>query len=305
MFNYQENLPDYLRTLALSGLEDVLQAVAVSRSTGRDGREIHIYKLGDPASDCLILRPPIGISFLLVARLARALSQRFYVMIWESRGCPDVNGPLTDSDIELETQAADLEAILQREDIQRFHFVGWCQAAQLAVQTLCRAKATPQTLALVAPAGLGCAVLASDFEKNALPIYLQIEQNGVEYAGKLRKILDKFGDQPLTESNMAEKLSLLHLVSPEATYRFSRYMKAYKNNQQNVKALLDSALSEKHTCIIHSRDDNYSHYSESVQLSKRYPSVRLKVLPAGGHLLLFYQPQQVADIIFQFIETTP
>ncbi len=57
--------------------------------------------------------------------------------------------------------------------------------------------------------------------------------------------------------------------------------------------------------IIHSRDDNYSNYSESAQLSKRYPSVRLEVLPAGGHLLLFYQPQQVADIIFQFIETTP
>jgi hypothetical protein len=60
-----------------------------------------LYGFGRLTAPILVMLPPAGMSFLLVSRLALALSADFQVIRWESRGCPDTVVPLTDGGSEL------------------------------------------------------------------------------------------------------------------------------------------------------------------------------------------------------------
>lgn len=155
----------------------------------------------------------------------------------------------------------------------------------------------------LAPAGLGFSLVTSEFERCALPIYLQIEAQGKELGEKLAKILDKYKDQPLSEENASEKITTLHLNDTELTYRFSKYMKAYEDNKVIAKKFVSSVLELHNVMIVHSKDDTYSHFSESVQLDKQFDNVRLELQRTGGHLQLFKDAELLAKIVSDYIES--
>ena len=50
-----------------------------------------------------------------------------------------------------------------------------------------------------------------------------------------------------------------------------------------------------------SRDDAFSHYSESVQLARAVPGVELKLLQDGGPLMMFNEAGRIADQIREFV----
>jgi hypothetical protein len=283
-------------------LANELELVRVAKHTAIDGEKVNLYKLGNPASEKLVILPPYGISYVLVSKLARALSERFYVLSWESKGCPDNAVAMSTDDLQLDTQSANFENIIKQEGFEDFHFVGWCQASQLLVHTLAKTELKPRTISWVAPAGLGCSLVSSEFERCALPVYLEIERQGVVQAEKLARILDKYRDEPITDDIAAEKLTMLHLSDAEMTHRFSKYMKAYEDNKTIAKDLLDTVLNMHKALVIHCKDDTYSHYSEAVQLDKQYQSIELSLLPKGGHLQLFNDPDVLVKLIHEYID---
>lgn len=292
----------YLRGLNSSGMQAELAATTISTFDCGDGRETYLYEYGSIAAPTLILLPPTGMSYLLVSRLALALSNEFHVLSWESRGCPNIDGPMDRHDTEMEFQAAEFASIVAAQGIHEFHFVGWCQAAQKAVLA-CQSNPAlkPLSFSFIAPAGLGYSVVVSEFERCALPIYLQIAGRDVAYADKMSQILDTSARQSSSEEQLPERLSLLHLSSPEATFRFARYMKAFADSKPLIKPLVDGVLNHVPTQLIHCKDDKFSHYSESVQLSREHPLARLELFPTGGHLFMFKQPDVVADVIRRFL----
>jgi pimeloyl-ACP methyl ester carboxylesterase len=223
------------------------------------------------------------------------------VWIWESRGSPNGDIPAVDADLELATQARDFAAIVERLGIADFHFVGWCQAAQLAVYTAATRAVRPRSMSFIAPAGFGYSLLKSEFERCALPVYLEIARQGVAAAEKLGRILDKYRDAPPTPTLAGDRLTLLHLADPEATYVFSKYMRAYEENKAVVTDLASGVLDRIPTQTIHCKDDTYSHFSESVQLTKRHPSVQLSLLPRGGHLQVFDEAEAYGDLVVRLI----
>lgn len=296
------NLPNYFQQLDLGFLKQTLSQVKSSTYLTSDKQKMRLFKFGDPSLEKLVLLPPYGMSFLLVCKLAACLSKHFYVLSWESKGCPDACVEMIQDDLKLSTQSRIFLDILQQEQFDKFHFVGWCQAAQLLIYTMFNSVLTPKTLSWIAPAGLGFSLLESEFERCALPIYLQIEQEGIEYAKKLAVVLDKYRDKKLTEDIAAEKLTMMHLSNVEMTYRFSNYMRSYESNKSIVKQHVQGVLKQKKVFIIHCKDDTYSHYSEAVQLEKQYRDhIQLCLLSEGGHLQLFNQAHQVADILFDYI----
>ncbi|HWW71574.1 MAG TPA: alpha/beta fold hydrolase [Duganella sp.] len=296
------NHPDYLRAASLGFVADELASVRCASVLDERGRRIVLYQHGAPSLPKLVLLPPYGVSYVLLARLAALLAERFHVLSWESPGCPDNAAPVDESDLGLDWQSALLRRIVAGQGYTDFHFVGWCQAAQLAVHAVSTGAMAPATMTWIAPAGLGCAMVQSDFDRCALPIYLDIERGGAALAAKLAVMLDKHRSAPFSPANAAEKLTMLHLADPALTHTFSRYMGAYARNQAGVHSMLASALATCPTLAIHCKDDTYSHFSESVQLAKRSPNVALKLLPKGGHLQLFNDPATLAPLITQFID---
>lgn len=291
--------PGYLDGLDLSLMGDALQGARVSRLAGD---AVPVYEFGDPAADKLVLLPPYGVTFLLVARLAHELARRFHVLTWESAGCPDTEPAFAPEQLELATQADQMRAALLRRGIQRYHFVGWCQAAQLSVKLLETGGPAPRSLSWIAPAGLGQALLQSEFDRCALPIYEEIAGRGLAHAAMLSGILDKYRNEPLSAGIAGEKLSMLHLAAPATTLRFAHYMRRYASNAGEVRGLLPAVLGDCPLLLVHCKDDSFSHYSESVQLSRMVPAATLRLLDHGGHLQVFNAAGVVAPLIVSFID---
>lgn len=295
-------LPDYLervdRVFVSADLEEV-RCFAVATS---DGRTITVYEYGrEVGGEPIVLLPPYGMPFLLVARLARMLAERHRVVIWESQGSPDTSVVASDDDFDLAHQAAEFAQVLEALGLGEVHFVGWCQAAQIASYAVAHDLTALRSMSWVAPAGFGYSLLPSEFDRCALPIYLEIERQGLACAEKFRRVLDKHAVAPTTEAIIAEKLTMLHLADARATHVFSRYMKAYEVNKIVAKGTLSAAVERVRTLAMHSRDDTFSHFSESVQIAKKHPSVRLQLLDNGGHLQVFNTPRAIADHILGFV----
>ncbi|WP_437677695.1 alpha/beta fold hydrolase [Sorangium sp. So ce131] len=297
-------MPSYLSQLDPAALKAELADVQFSTCLSAEGRRTALYRLGCNNGPKVVLLPPYGVTFLLVARLARALSKNFQVLIWESKGCPNADIPMVDADLELTAQSSDFRDIVEQEAFEDFHFVGWCQAAQLVAHAFSYARIKPKTMSFIAPAGFGYSLVKSEFDRCALPIYLEIARQGVSGAEKLARILDKYRDVPPSKVLEGDRLTMLHLSDPHATYVFSKYMRSYEHNKTTVNRLLSDVLSAVPAQTIHCKDDTYSHFSESVQLSKKHPSVQLRLLPQGGHLQVFNEPETQADIVSSFIRSS-
>jgi hypothetical protein len=293
--------PEYINNINFPLLMNALDAVEVVKHKTNSGSEITLFKYGNPLMEKMVLLPPYGVSYLLLSKIVKALSEKFYVLSWESKGCPDHSVAIENADFSLPSQLDYFMNILNQENFTPFHFVGWCQAAQFLVYAMAKSNIEPQTVSWIAPAGLGCALVKSEFERCALPIYLQIAREGISCAEKLAQMLNKHKEQPYDERIVAEKLAMFHLNSPDLTYRFSQYMKAYENNKLMVKPLLGDVFSKKKVLILHCKDDTYSHFSESVQLNKRYDNVSLQLFPTGGHLQLFNDPTLLSNSIIDWI----
>jgi hypothetical protein len=212
--------------------------------------------------------------------------------------------PICDTALELASESRHFSEVIKQAGFKEFHFVGWCQAAQFAVHATGNGYVRPRTMSWIAPAGLGYSLVKSEFERCALPIYLDIERNGVSRAEKLRAILNKHRDKPAMEAIAAEKLTMLHLSDPQATYAFSRYMRAYEDNKVVAKQFVSSALGLVATQAIHCRDDTFTHFSESIELTKHHPSLALRLIERGGHLQVFNEPFTLAELVVDFIDAS-
>jgi pimeloyl-ACP methyl ester carboxylesterase len=296
------SLPDYVervdRAFVSLELEDV-RCLSVATS---DGGLTTLYEYGTEAGESIVLLPPYGMTFILVARLARLLAKRHHVVIWESKGSPDASATVSDADFGLSSQAARFARIIEARRLHEVHFVGWCQAAQIASYAVSHGLVRAKSMSWIAPAGFGYSLLPSEFDRCALPVYLEIERQGLDYAEKFRRVLDKHALAPATEAIVAEKLTMLHLADAQATHVFSRYMRAYEENKAVAKNTLPAAVDSVPTLAMHSRDDTFSHFSESVQIAKKHPSVRLQLLESGGHLQVFNSPTAIVAHILGFID---
>jgi len=296
------NLPPYVERIAARSVKNMLAAIRTSVYVDEDGRKRKLFRLGEPHLPQVILLPPYGITFLLLMPLAELLSRHFNVVIWESPGCPDSDCPPLERDFTLASQASEFAAILQQLRIKEFHFIGWCQAAQLAAYAIVEQGLRLSTLSWIAPGGFGHALIRSEFERCALPIYMEIERQGVEQARKLALLLDKYCGAAIGEDVSGERLTMLHLADSAATQIFSKYMRCFETNKPTVKALLPRALASGiPTQIVHCRDDTYSHYSESVEIARAHPHVALKLMEKGGHLQIFNNPATIAELLVRFI----
>jgi pimeloyl-ACP methyl ester carboxylesterase len=296
-------LPAYFRRIDSRALDGLIGRVRVSAMPGA-ARARRVFLLGAEDAPTVVLLPPYGMTCLLLMPLAARLATRYRVLMWESAGCPDGECPVRDADFTLEFQAQEFRTTVAQFAPEEYHVVGWCQAAQLVAHAIARGGARPASISWIAPGGFGHAALKSEFERCALPIYLEIERQGVDEARKLGAILDKYRGLAIEPGFAGERLTMLHLADPEATHVFSRYMKCFRDNIPVSHELLPAALSVRvPTLIIHARDDTYSHYSESVEIAKMSSQVRLELLARGGHLMLFDEPATPASLVLDFLDS--
>ncbi len=296
-------LPGYMKSIDVSMFMDEFGIVEHSCYPSNENGKIDLYKIGDPEKEKVVFIPPYGMPSLLMLKLAKELASRFYILCWESRGVPNHLMGVSDEDICIDVQASDFVSIVKAENFNGAHIVGWCQAAQLIVYLLGKELITTKSLCCIAPAGLGESLVQSEYDRCALPVYLEIEKKGIDYAERFMGMLDKYREEDFRPEIAVEKYSVLHLSSAESTYIFSKYMRLYAENVGVVNKLLSRSFAGLKVLFTHCKDDSYSHYSESVCVSRKYPSVSLRLFDEGGHHQLFHSAPTLAKVIIDFVDS--
>jgi hypothetical protein len=299
-----ELLPNYVKDCAGEDIQNVLHFTAVEQVSLSENRNKKLYVMGDEENEPLILLPPVGMSFLLVSKLALVLSKQYMVLSWESVGCPDASEDFEEGQENLHYQVEEFAEMIKAKKLTKFHFVGWCQACQkiMKFHESNTHNATIKSITLLAPAGLGTSVLESEFNRCALPIYMQMSSRDESFAKQMSAILGGNKKPDTSDNTSGENISLVHLKAPETCKRFAKYMVSFDKERKVNSPEKYQVFSTAPTHIIHCKDDEFSHYSESVQLAKKVPSIHLTLLNKGGHLMMYKEPENAAGLIHERIQ---
>lgn len=262
-----------------------------------------IYKFGNPNNEKIVICPPCGISFLALFDLIKMLSKQFYIITWESLGLPDMSLTINKEYMTLEKQSQQAYKIIISEKLTDFNLICWCQAAQVFLNLKAKfPNIIFKTMTLISPSGIGLSTIESTFNEQIAPIYIGLIHNSRQNISLLRKMLFDYENENLT---FAEYIRNIHLTNTEATIRYGLYLEEYILNKPCMKKLIQKAAHQIENNVriqlIHAKNDNFSHYSESVALSKLWSSSKLLLIPNGGHEIIFNKYVELAQYIDDFI----
>jgi 3-oxoadipate enol-lactonase len=245
----------------------------------------------------VILLLPCGLPFDLCRKWFGFLSQRFFVVTWETRGlfghCPDFDRAQIDPD----TQADDMVAVLDSCGIERAHLMGICGGAVIALCAAARFPLRVRSLGLwYGDYNLSDPALRTRHQQN-FEWLMEAAAEGREAASDLH---ESFADQA-TLPAIPERIAHLALVpysNPESMYRYARVNDALC--KKVVLPLLPQVLAP--SLVVTGDCDETTHKDGSAFVAGRIAGSRLHVEVGGDHQTLFNLPQGLQDLATCFIE---
>jgi pimeloyl-ACP methyl ester carboxylesterase len=103
------------------------------RVTSRDGAELTAYVAG-ASGPVLVLASGLGGPFSAWRYQIAHFSKRFRILSWDYRGLFESRLPAAHSPVDVATQAADLDLLLDRIGAERAVVVGWSMGVQVALE---------------------------------------------------------------------------------------------------------------------------------------------------------------------------
>ncbi len=281
---------------------------------GRDGTTLRSYQtLAHPnttAKPCVVLVNAYGMPVGLMLPLAQALSHKFHVLTWESRGVPDVSASFNPLAVSVGDHAADLVALLDAHNVERAHVVGWCTGAQVALRFASDHSKRLQGLVLLN----GCYTLPASVQISAYrelvrelmrEVATQPEFAKTYYAmiyGKKGSGIAGVGVEIVSDVLNFTDPDLLHLTSApfqssEALYRYAVMMTRFNQEPEHAWTLGLSAQ----TLVVSGSKDTIAHPQESWALHKLVPGSQYLELPQGNHFSMYHDTTLQHSIV-QFLQ---
>ena len=140
-----------------------------------DGLDLTYYRAGQGAETLVITNAP-GMSIRFWAPVIALLEDRYSIVAMEYRGFPEPRRELTDAELAFPNYLEDLRLVLEREGVERAHFLSWCLGCKVAWQFQKHYPETVQSLLGVGMAfGSSGARPDSDFSNAMFAIKQRIE----------------------------------------------------------------------------------------------------------------------------------
>lgn len=98
-----------------------------------DCAQMKVFSAGDRSKPAAVLVNAIGMPVEFWSRFAKQLSDEFFVLTWETRGCPNIDLRCDLQSHSFTHHVRDLFAVLDRFDVEEASIVGWCSGAQIAL----------------------------------------------------------------------------------------------------------------------------------------------------------------------------
>lgn len=269
-----------------------------------DGRLLHRLEMCGSSADrnsLLVLVNPISTPFLLSARLAARLSERYRVVSWENRGGPFLGeGPEAELPT-LDRLALDLAELVAAEEYDKLYVVGWCSAVHIYNRAASDLALRPDGLCLIAPSGVSPDATVSPHQQFLAPLIARVTGASASDLPVLLQIVHNLsGAQPTstTDEVILQRLISMNFESAEALRRFAALVSGWlKVEAYDGPSAIDCNSARQPTHIVHAKDDNIIDASTSINLSRRLQSVNLTLLSSGGHFAHFLQPEKLASFV--------
>lgn len=253
----------------------------------------------------MVLLNAIGQGLTYWMRLIPLLIPHHRVLIWNAGDTSACS--ITD-------QLEDVDRVLEQEQVDRCHILGWCTGPKLALENFVRHPARVLSMIFLNPTLKGDHALANCetlYEQNLALLCRKVAAQ----PGLAASVRDSLGRQNPNDSSVVAgdddlAVELLTRVDPalnpylldpfatdESTVRYCHQMIDFWNH--NSFPLLPKVVLP--VLIITAEYDEVASPSMSAAIAETLPSCCLVEVPGASHYLLFDRPEVVADLAKAFV----
>lgn len=265
----------------------------------RDGALLRCWAAGPPDAPAVAVVGACGMPVGLTVNWLAALSSRYRVVTWESRGLfatGEGAGPGSPVDHSVEAQSEDLLAVLDGFGIGRAHALGLCGGAVVALAAAARSERIDSLSLWHGDWELGDAAPKTTHQRD-MESLLAMVARGPEQAAGMHLLLSR----PSTLDGLRPDLAhyLIHpYTTPELLYRYGQLNGTLMTT--DCRTLL---TARQPTLVVTSDQDTTAHPAGSLYVARHLPSAELRTLPAGDHLGAFDARPHLVALAEEFLHS--
>ncbi|MGF6400782.1 pimeloyl-ACP methyl ester carboxylesterase [Pseudomonas frederiksbergensis] len=265
----------------------------------RDHVALSVHAGGNRQRPAIVLALPCGMPFDLCRDWFNALSERFFVVTWETRG---LFGSCTTFDqiaVDTDAQVGDLINVMNHYQITTAHVMGICGGAVIALSAAAAHSTRVKSLSLWhGDYNLGDDTLRTQHQQNFEWLMEAAALDRNEASDLQALFLDQATLATIPES--IAHAALYPYVNPELFYRYARL------NDALNKTELQSRLAQISvpTLVVAGDADETTHIGGSRHIAQSISDATLHVERNGSHLAFFESTQRSKQTAFRFLEST-
>lgn len=259
-----------------------------SRLRTSDGCTLRVYESGNRRGEPLVLVNALGVAYEIFEPLRRALSERYRLLTWDSRGLPGEDGELSADQARFDCHVRDLERVAKHYDLSRFHLLGYCTGADVALQAASVIPSRVLSLSLVSGAFIGREGPQTAFQRSLWEVTPQLAESRQRAALHHRLL---YGSSRSTDAAAARwhdlagslDANLIHLINvpfetPENLHRYARLLCGF----EAPRATRPLACP---TLVLAAEQDRITHPAVSVAIAEQH-GAQCEMFPGLGHFAL-------------------
>lgn len=265
----------------------------------RDHVALSVHAGGNRQRPAIVLALPCGMPFDLCRDWFNALSERFFVVTWETRG---LFGSCTAFDqiaVDTDAQVGDLIDVMNHHEISTAHLMGICGGAVIAISAAAAHNNRVNSLSLWhGDYNLGDNALRTKHQQNFEWLMETAALDRNEASDLQALFLDQATLATIPES--IAHAALYPYVNPELFYRYARLNDAL--NKTELQSRLAQVLAP--TLVVAGDADETTHIGGSRHIAEFISDATLHVERDGSHLAFFESTQRSKQTAFRFLEET-
>lgn len=267
--------------------------------TTRDNVSLSVHASTNRERPAIVLALPCGMPFDLCRDWFNALSERFFVVTWETRGLFGSCASFDQVAVDTEAQVADLISVMNHYELPTAHLMGICGGAVIALSAAAAHDKRVTSLSLWhGDYNLGDNNLRTTHQQNFEWLMEAAAFDRQEATDLQAMFLDQ-ATLATTPEPIAHVV-LYPYVNPELFYRYARL------NDALNKTELASRLARINvpTLVVAGDADETTHIGGSRYIAASIDDATLHVEHNGSHLAFFASTQYSKQTAFRFLEET-
>ncbi len=289
---------------------DPLSELQKNTITGHHGNLIHYFS-GGQGSETLLIINALGLTIRFWDASMRHLMRRFRLIVWETRCCDLMNGGM-EKVVTIDEHVADIAAIIENEQRQPLHLLGWCNGGRIAIAAAAAFPAMVASLILLCPVFRGIREIDPDdtpFERDQQEVFNSVTKNP-KIADLLASWLLKTNAKPPDAGGTVKQLLGLpdanmrrDIIAPMSTgdYLLNYARRTFNDEHYPVGQLM--TLVRQPVLMILGREDAVISNQLALAAAALLQNCKTVLLRAASHYIQLQQPDILARLIYNFIVT--